>query len=156
MRKNLAWVALALGSIWIAVTVISLTSPDLVYGADRNTFPLIPAVTWMSGAAASSYVLRALVTRHPTPDDQRHAWVGIALSALAIWALVTFVILLLPTFDFEIIDKVVQDKDGVLLEWYWWKLIGTEVEGAAVIKTTDEGVVFERLSYYKTPWPLRD
>ena len=60
------------------------------------------------------------------------------------------------TFDFEIIDKVVQDKDGVLLEWYWWKLIGTEVEGAAVIKTIDEGVVFERLSYYKTPWPLRD
>ncbi len=59
-------------------------------------------------------------------------------------------------FRFEIIDKVVQDKDGVLLEWYWWKLIGTDVEGTAVIKTTDEGVVSERLSYYKTPWPLRD
>ena len=60
------------------------------------------------------------------------------------------------TFHFEIIDKVVQDKDGVLLEWYWWKLIGTDVEGAAVIKTIDEGVVFERLSYYRAPWPLRD
>ena len=60
------------------------------------------------------------------------------------------------TFRFEITDKVVQDKDGVLLEWYWWKLIGTDVEGAAVIKTTDEGVLFERLSYYKTPWALRD
>lgn len=60
------------------------------------------------------------------------------------------------TFRFEIIDKVVQDRDGVLLEWYWWKLIGTDVEGAAVIKTIDQGVVLERLSYYKTPWPLRD
>jgi hypothetical protein len=60
------------------------------------------------------------------------------------------------SFHFEIIDKVVQDKDGVLLEWYWWKLTGTDVEGAAVIKTIDEGVVYERLSYYKTPWPLRD
>lgn len=115
MRKNLAWVALALGSIWFAVAVISLTSPDLVYGADRNTFPLIPAVTWMSGAAASSYVLRALVTRHPTAEDQRHAWVGIALSTLAIWALVTIVILQLPTFDFEITDDPIAIPLGHLI-----------------------------------------
>ena len=60
------------------------------------------------------------------------------------------------SFHFEIIDKVVQDKDGVLLEWYWWKLTGTDVEGAAVIKTIDEGVEYERLFYFKTPWPLRD
>ena len=104
MQRNLAWFALALGSIWIAVAIISLSSPDLVYGADRDTFPLIPAVTWMSGAAASSYVLRALVTRHPTPEDQRHAWIGVALSTVAIWALVTIVTLLLPEFQFNIGD----------------------------------------------------
>ena len=55
------------------------------------------------------------------------------------------------TFEFETSDKVVQDKDGVLLEWYWWKLAGTDLEGAAVIKTTDDGVVYERLTYYKAP-----
>ncbi|MBT8215248.1 MAG: hypothetical protein HKN74_08965 [Acidimicrobiia bacterium] len=104
MQRNLAWVALALASIWISVAVISLSSPDLVYGAERDTFPLIPAVTWMSGAAATSYVLRALVVRHPSPEDQRNAWVGIALSATAIWALVTVVTLLLPTFDFNVTD----------------------------------------------------
>ncbi len=104
MQRNLLWVVLALGSIWIAVAIISLSSPDLVYGADRDTFPLIPAVTWMSGAAASSYVLRALVTRHPSPEDQRHAWVGIALSTTAIWALVTVVTLMLPEFQFNIGD----------------------------------------------------
>ncbi len=59
-------------------------------------------------------------------------------------------------FQFDITDKVVQDEDGVLLEWYWWRLAGTDVEGAAVIKTTDEGVVSERLTYYRSPWPLRD
>jgi hypothetical protein len=59
-------------------------------------------------------------------------------------------------FAFDIVDKVVQDEGGVLLEWYWWRLAGTDVEGTAVIKTTDEGVVFERLTYYKSPWPLRD
>jgi hypothetical protein len=58
-------------------------------------------------------------------------------------------------FAFEITDKVVQDEDGVLLEWYWWRLAGTDVEGTAVIKTTDEGVVSERLTYYRSPWPLR-
>jgi hypothetical protein len=115
MRKNLAWVAVALGSIWVAIAVISLASPDLVYGADRETFPLIPAVTWMSGAAASSYVLRALVTRHPTPEDQRHAWVGIALSTLAIWILVTIVILQLPVFDFEVTDDPIEIPLGHLI-----------------------------------------
>lgn len=59
-------------------------------------------------------------------------------------------------FAFDIVDKVVRDEDSVLLEWYWWRLAGTDVEGAAVIKTTDEGVVFERLAYYRSPWPLRD
>jgi hypothetical protein len=59
-------------------------------------------------------------------------------------------------FAFEIVDKVVRDQDGVLLEWYWWRLAGTDVEETAVIKTTDDGVLSERLTYYKTPWPLRN
>ena len=58
-------------------------------------------------------------------------------------------------FEFDIIDKVVRDEGGVLLEWYWWRLTGTAVEGSAVIKTRDDGVMSERLTYYKTPWPLR-
>ena len=55
---------------------------------------------------------------------------------------------------FEIVNKVVRDQDGRLLEWYWWTLAGTSVEGAAVIETSDSGVVSERLSYFRTPWPL--
>jgi hypothetical protein len=58
-------------------------------------------------------------------------------------------------FAFEMTDRVVQDDGEVLLEWYWWRLIGTEVEGSAVIKTSDEGVLSERLTYRRTPWPLR-
>ncbi len=115
MQRSLAWVALALGSIWAAVAVISLTAPDLVYGADRDTFPLISAVTWMSGAAGSSYVLRALVTRHPTPEDQRNAWIGIALSTTAIWALVAVVTLYLPEFSLNIVDDPVIIPLGHLL-----------------------------------------
>ena len=60
-------------------------------------------------------------------------------------------------FDFHITDKVVVDRveEGMLIEWYWWRLVGTDVEGSAVIKTTDEGVASERLTYFRTPWPLR-
>ena len=59
-------------------------------------------------------------------------------------------------FHIEIRDKVVADRDGLLLEWYQWRLAGTAVEGAALIKTSDQGVLLERLSYYRTPWPLRE
>lgn len=52
-------------------------------------------------------------------------------------------------------DRVVQDGDGVLTEWYWWRLVGTEVEGSAAIRTCDGGVLSDRLTYHKTPWPLR-
>ena len=58
-------------------------------------------------------------------------------------------------FDFEIVDRVVADEGGVLLEWYWWQLTGTEVAGSAVIKASDQGVMSERLTYYRSPWPLR-
>ncbi len=34
------------------------------------------------------------------------------------------------TFEFEMSDKVVQDRDGVLLEWHWWKLAGTATRKA--------------------------
>lgn len=57
-------------------------------------------------------------------------------------------------FDFEISDKSVLDRDGILLEWYWWKLAGTDMEGSAVIRTSDRGVESERLTYFRCPWPL--
>ena len=50
---------------------------------------------------------------------------------------------------FEITDRVVQDKDGIRLEWEWWKLNGTDLQGAAIVKTSDDGVMFERITYYE-------
>ena len=59
------------------------------------------------------------------------------------------------SFDFEMTEKVVEDRAGILTEWYWWRLIGTTVEGTAVILTSDQGVMSERLTYFRAPWPLR-
>ncbi len=50
--------------------------------------------------------------------------------------------------EMDISDIVAQDKDGVFLQWDWWKFPGTNIEGAAMLKTTDEGVVYERVAYY--------
>ena len=69
--RHLGWAAIAVGSIWTAVLIISLFSSDLIYGADRNTFLLIPAITWIWGANASTFVLRALAQPHPSPSDQQ-------------------------------------------------------------------------------------
>ena len=55
------------------------------------------------------------------------------------------------TGKMEISDVAVQDKDGVWLEWNWWRFPGTDIEGAGLLKITDEGVVSERVAYYVAP-----
>ena len=48
--------------------------------------------------------------------------------------------------------EVVQDRDGVLLRWKWWRFAGSTLQGTALTKTSDEGMLFERITYFpKTP-----
>jgi len=55
------------------------------------------------------------------------------------------------TGRYEVIDEIIQDSDDVLRKWGWWQFIGTEVQGAAVLKITDQGVSFEKIAYYRAP-----
>ena len=52
------------------------------------------------------------------------------------------------TGEWELSDIVNHDQDGVLVCWEWWKCIGSGLEGAAIVKTTDAGVLSERIVYY--------
>ncbi len=52
------------------------------------------------------------------------------------------------TGEFELSDVVNHDQDGVLTCWEWWKCVGTPLEGAAIVKTTDDGVQLERIVYH--------
>ncbi len=45
-------------------------------------------------------------------------------------------------------DRVTIDKDGAIVSWHWWSFVGTNYEGSAVTRTTDEGVQYERITYY--------
>jgi hypothetical protein len=47
-------------------------------------------------------------------------------------------------------DRVEADVSGALISWYWWDFSGTEFEGFAIIRTTDDGVQYERITYYPT------
>jgi len=44
-------------------------------------------------------------------------------------------------------DRVYMDQDGALVSWHCWSFPGTPFEGSAVTRTTDEGVLYERITY---------
>jgi len=57
---------------------------------------------------------------------------------------------------YENSDEVIDDQDGVLLRWKWWRFTGTHIQGSAVTKTTDKGMIYERLAYFTTPAAAQD
>lgn len=40
------------------------------------------------------------------------------------------------------------DKNGILIDWEWWEVVGTDLQGAALVLTSDEGVFLERITYF--------
>lgn len=44
--------------------------------------------------------------------------------------------------------EVREDKDGILTDWEWWEVEGTGMCGAAVVLTSDEGVLSEYITYF--------
>ena len=45
-------------------------------------------------------------------------------------------------------DEVRQDCDGILTDWEWWELPGSPLKGMALVKTNDQGVLLERITYF--------
>ena len=56
--------------------------------------------------------------------------------------------LLGATNVWDLSDEVRQDSDGILTDWEWWELAGTDLCGMAIVKTRDDGVFFERITYF--------
>ena len=52
------------------------------------------------------------------------------------------------TGEWELSNVVNHDQGGVLVCWEWWKCVGSGLEGAAIVKTTDAGVLSECIVYY--------
>lgn len=52
------------------------------------------------------------------------------------------------TWRYENSHEVAQDRDGILLRWKWWRFTGSTLQGTALTKTSDDGMLFERITYY--------
>ena len=52
------------------------------------------------------------------------------------------------TGEIESTERVTIDEDEAIVAWNWWSFVGTKYEGSAVTRTTDEGVQYERITYY--------
>jgi hypothetical protein len=44
--------------------------------------------------------------------------------------------------------EVRQDKDGILTDWELWEMKNTGMSGAAIVLTSDEGVLSETITYF--------
>jgi hypothetical protein len=53
------------------------------------------------------------------------------------------------TNKWQLEDEVRQDRDGVLTDWEWWQVVGTDMQGMAIVKTSDAGVFLERITYFR-------
>jgi hypothetical protein len=45
-------------------------------------------------------------------------------------------------------DVVMDKNDSIWTVWCWWHAVGTDLQGCALIKVGDEGVLSEQISYY--------
>lgn len=52
------------------------------------------------------------------------------------------------TGEIDSSERVTIDEDGAIVAWNWWSFVGTDYEGSAVSRTTDDGVQYERITYY--------
>lgn len=51
--------------------------------------------------------------------------------------------------NWRLTHEVREDKDGILTDWEWWEVLGTDMQGTAVVITSDAGVLEERITYFK-------
>ena len=52
------------------------------------------------------------------------------------------------TNTWELSHEVRQDENGLLTDWEWWELVGTDIQGMAFVITGDDGVMLEKITYF--------
>jgi len=51
-----------------------------------------------------------------------------------------------PFLDYT--DTVIKDDELPATVWCWWQARGTPLQGSAVIKVSEEGIISERIAYF--------
>ena len=76
-----------------------------------------------------SPVSRDSLAKYMLDWEQRTGWLG-------------------STNKWTLANEVRQDKDGILIDWEWWELDNTPLCGMAFVKTRDDGVFVEKITYF--------
>jgi hypothetical protein len=45
-------------------------------------------------------------------------------------------------------DVVIQDDGDPVTVWCWWQAVGTELQGCALVKVGEQGVLHEKIAYF--------
>jgi len=53
------------------------------------------------------------------------------------------------TGRYSVSDELEQNLQDYLLRWGWWRFEGTDIQGSAVVKVVDDGVLYEKIAYYR-------
>ena len=53
--------------------------------------------------------------------------------------------------QWQLSHEMRRDIDGILTDWLWWKLVNTQLQGAGLVLTGNEGVILERITYFDRP-----
>jgi hypothetical protein len=91
------WTLAGVAAIWVAVTLISLLSPDMVSGSEQQHLPVAAFGAWLWGLAATGgFVwgmgkLRGNAARQPF-------WIGLAAATVVVWGAATVLSIALPVY----------------------------------------------------------
>ena len=91
MPERLRWGLAAVASIWLAVALISIFSPDLVSGSQQEHLPIAAFATWLWGSVATWLVMSALLRGRKNGSPQDIIPRVIAATTAAIWLVATLV-----------------------------------------------------------------
>jgi hypothetical protein len=45
-------------------------------------------------------------------------------------------------------DIVIEDETLAATVWCWWQAVGTELQGSALVKVGEHGVLHEKIAYF--------
>jgi hypothetical protein len=93
----MAWTAVGLGGIWIAVVLISVFAPDMISGSEQEHLPIAAFTTWFWGGVGSLVFLWAM-GKLRGDARWRSTWIGLTAVTLVVWALATVLAITLPVF----------------------------------------------------------
>jgi hypothetical protein len=91
-----AWTLVTVASIWTAVVLISVFSPDMIHGSEQQRMPVAAFGTWLWGFVASVAVFVAMA-RLRGDSDRRLLWMMLFGATVVIWSAATLVSVFGPT-----------------------------------------------------------